>query len=129
MATRTINTSGATGIDQATIDTLKSVMVQGAVIRASHVNSLITLWNNFRNHTHTINDLYGIKELGNTNPSGYAGPPGSSEADTTSVPTSNGVAIAAVTAGTLITSAKHNELRNMFSTQLAHLHTWDDRIA
>jgi hypothetical protein len=129
MATREINTSGATGIDQATINTLKSVMVQGAVIYAVHVNSLITLWNNFIGHSHTISDLYGIKEFGNTNPSGYAGSPGSSESDTTGAPVGLNGAIGGVSQGQAISHSKYNELRNAVAGQLAHYHTWDDRAS
>jgi hypothetical protein len=130
MATRTINTSGATNLDQATINTLKNEMVSGAIIRASHFNSLITLWNNFRNHTHTINDLYGIRDFGDGigNTAGYSDA-GSTETDTTSVATSNGSELAGVSVGTTITSTKHNEIRGAFASQLSHLHTWDDRIS
>lgn len=128
MATRTISTGGASNIDQGTINTLKSVMTTGSIIYASHVNSLITLWNNFNGHTHTISDLYGIRDYGDGvgNP-GYAGSPGSIESDTSGGPVGLNGDIGGVAVGGSITAAKHNELRNAVAGQLSHYHSWDDR--
>ena len=74
-----VTTRSSTGINggydvtnaQNTINYLKAVMVTGAKINASDVNSLISLWNSFNGHTHGLTDLWGLKEYGNTNPGFY----------------------------------------------------------
>lgn len=132
MVTRTISSSNINGGydvggSQNTINYLKGVMVAGAKINASDINSLISLWNSFNGHTHGIQDRYGIKDFGNTNPPGYAGPPdGSYENDTTGGPSLNGD-IGGVGSGGTITAGKINELVNAFAGQGSHYHGWDDR--
>lgn len=76
MAQRTITSSGINGgydvtSAQNTINALKNSMVANAKINMSDINALINLWNAFNGHTHGIQDLWGLKEFGNTNP-GYS---------------------------------------------------------
>jgi hypothetical protein len=122
---------------QATINALQASMVPGTVIYASDVNSLINLWNAFNNHTHGVDDLYGVFDFGDgyDTPNGppvpfttYATPPGSSESTTTDGPSLSGD-IATIGAGGVIYAAKANELVSAFAGQAAHTHTWTDRTS
>lgn len=131
MASRTITSTGINGgydvaASQNTINYLKGVMVQNARINVADINSLISLWNSFNDHTHGLQDRYGIKDFGNTNPSGYATDPGSYENDTTGGPSLNGD-IGGVGSGGVIYASKINELVNAVSGGASHYHGWDDR--
>lgn len=132
MAQRSITSGGINGGydvggSQTIINYLKSVMVAGNKINVSDVNSLISLWNNFNGHTHSISDLYGIYNYGNTNPPGYSSS-GSFENDTSNGPNLSGD-IGAVSSGGTITAAKINELISAMSGQANHSHTWNDRAS
>lgn len=132
MATRSVTTSGINGgynvaASQGVIDTLKVNMASGKVIYASDINSLISLWNSFNGHTHGISDLYGIKNFGNTNPSGYS-TNGNYENDTTDAANLS-ADISGVGQGSLVYAAKVNELVTAFSGRGNHSHTWADRTS
>lgn len=76
MAQRSITSSGINGgydvaSAQNTINSLKGTMVANAKINSGDINALINLWNAFNSHTHGLQDLWGLKEFGNTNP-GYS---------------------------------------------------------
>jgi hypothetical protein len=126
--TKATSNSSVQTLLAAEITTLKTQIKSGEIIRLAHINKLIYAWNLFKSHTHTVIDVYGIKEFGNNNPPGYAGPPGSFENDTTS--DANGVAagIAAESAG-IIGHTKIAEILGRVSSRGAHTHTWDDRTA
>lgn len=132
MVQRTISSSGINGgydvtSSQNTINALKGTMISGARIYASDVNALISLWNSFNGHTHGISDLYGIKDFGNTNPSGYS-TDGNFESDTTGGPGLNGD-IATISQGGTIYASKINELVSAVSGGASHSHSWDDRTS
>ena len=132
MATRSVTTSGINGgynvaASQGVIDTLKVNMASGKVIYASDINSLISLWNSFNGHTHGISDLYGIKNFGNTNPSGYS-TNGNYENDTTDAANLS-ADISGVGQGSLVYAAKVNELVTAFRGRGNHSHTWADRTS
>lgn len=118
------------GTAAATIASLQSSIASGAIVRASHINSIITLFNNFLSHYHTYTDLYGIYNFGDgTGNPGYASDPGSSETDNTSVPVSMPSSVSGVSIGNSITAAKYNEAVNLANNLRSHYHTIDDRTS
>lgn len=118
------------GTAASTISSLQSAIAAGAVIQAAHINSIITLFNNFLSHYHTYTDLYGIYNFGDgTGNPGYASTPGSSETDNTSSPVSMPSAAANTSSGSTITASKYNEAVNLANNLRSHYHTIDDRTS
>ena len=112
---------------QSSIDSLRTSIAAGATIQASHINSLLAIWRSFNDHYHTVDDLIGIADYGNTNPPGYSASgtfsPVNGSKSTSSM---GGTEPADVSVGDLITAAKHEEIRLAISAANDHIHTIDD---
>ena len=115
---------------QNVINDLRNQFVQDGTISAWHMNNLLTLWNVFNDHTHSISDIYGIHDYGDGlgNP-GYSGT-GSYEYESTYGPSNVSGDVGGVTGDVdVITSGKHNEIRDRLAAGGSHYHGWDDRGA
>lgn len=125
-ATRTITSTGIAGgydvnASQNTINYLKGVMVAGAIINASDINSLISLWNSFNSHYHQTSDAYQLATFGNNGDrNNYY------QTTNTDGPNLPGD-IGGVNNSTVIAATKINELINGMANGANHSHTWPDR--
>lgn len=134
MADRSENSSGITGgynvsVNKALIAQLKANMVSGGVIAAQDFNDLVSLWNQFSGHSHTILDVYGIHDFGNTNPPGYGGPPlGSYQMDQSNGPNLSG-GVGGVGQGWVLAASQPNALVNVMAGSGNHNHPWPDRTS
>ena len=115
-------TDPSTGTIQSSIDSLRSSFTAGDSIQASHLNSLLSIWRSFNDHYHTTAD-YAFEAYGNTAPTGTF-------YDTNPESTSRmgGTEPADVSAGDVITAAKHEEVRGAILQANGHVHTIDDRV-
>lgn len=129
MAQISRTTSGMTGPNsstiQASIDSLRGSFAAGAVIQASHINSLLAVWRSFNDHYHTVADLAGINDYGNTNPNGYS-TTGTFNSSNKATAAMGGFEPADVSVGDTITAAKHEEIRVAFQSSNDHVHSIDD---
>lgn len=126
MAQRAVTSTGISGGydvtgGQNTINYLKSVMVAGAKINTSDINSLISLWNSFNGHVHSTSDAYQLATYGNNGDrNNYY------QTTVTYGPNLNGD-IGGIGNTTVISAAKINELVNAVSNGALHSHAWPDR--
>ena len=104
------------------ISWLRSQISSGATVDAVDINGLIDLINGWIGHTHTYDDAYQLATYGNNGDrTDYY------EDKTTS--NTNLSTIGQVSAGSSITAAKHNELKDRCNSLRGHAHTIDDRTA
>ena len=135
MATDTKNTSGMVNYStvQDLLTTLLTNINSGNIITATDINNLISAYNNFIGHYHTVNDLYGIWNYGDGAGTPYSSAGDYENTDPTSALLLNGGSSASsltgVTAGDSITASKHNEIKDAVVALNNHKHTWDDRTS
>jgi len=118
MATTERNPKANTFPSNDPITTLRGSIAAGNDINASDITSLIGLINNWLGHFHTYDDFWQIPTYGNNGDR------------TTYVEDKNAVAIGGsvtgVTAGDIISAAKHNEMRTSVAALGSHFHSIDD---
>lgn len=105
------------------ISTLRSNIASSNNIRATDINSLITLINNWLGHYHTYDDAYQLATYGNTGDRNNYYETKNSSVLGGSVATSN------VSAGETVAAATHNAMRNSVATLASHTHSIDDRTS
>jgi hypothetical protein len=108
---------------------LRANFVQNKVVTASDLNGIIQIWNEFNNHTHNLQDVYGTKSYGNINPPSYPVFPGRAEMTNSVFSSLIGTTIGTVGSSDKVSSQKHNEIRFKLSSGMNHSHLWQDRIA
>lgn len=129
MAQITRTTSGMVGPTSASLQTtitdLKAAIAAGSTITAAQINSLISCWNSFNNHYHTVPDQWYL-QFGNTYQyvTSYDNNPENTSA---SVGTTADISNVLAT-GDTITAALHQSLRTSILSGNDHYHTIDDRI-
>jgi hypothetical protein len=109
---------------QTTITDLKAAIAAGSTITAAQINSLISCWNSFNNHYHTVPDQWW-EAYGNTSPYGTSydnNPENTSASLATSADISTTVA-----SGDDITASLHQTLRSSILSGNDHYHSIDDR--
>ena len=104
------------------ISGLRGQIAAGQTIDATDIQSLINLINAWVGHTHTYDDAYQLATFGNDGDrvDYYE----NKTTQNSGVSTMNGVS-----AGSIITAAKHNEMRNRCNSLRGHDHTINDRTA
>jgi len=111
----------------AGIPGMRNQMAIGATIDATDINVLINLINGWIGHTHTYDDAYQLATYG----VGYGDNPGAG--DRTNYYEDKGTTytnfsfIGQVSAGSTITAAKHNELKDRCNQLRGHSHGINDR--
>lgn len=110
-----------------TINSLRSSMSAGSLVRASDINSLIGLYNTMMGHYHTYTDLYqtGDVDLGGFGNNGDRAT--YTESKNTGGPSSVSSNMGEVTAGTNIGVAKYNEMAGNSRALASHSHGISDR--
>ena len=143
MATITSATGGmvnpASADLQSTINSLLTSVNTGEVVTADQINSIVSLYNSFIGHVHSVSDLYGIFNYGDGLGTPYSSS-GNYEYKNTGTAAdyyywdANGFYVAAgfstlngVSSGDTITAVKHNELANTINGVQGHFHEWNDR--
>lgn len=129
MTTRTIASYGNTFNSgfQTTINNLNNIVATGAVIQASHINSLIMLWNGLLSHVHYVSDLYGVHDYGNTDPYGYGG--GSAQTTQTGIQGNKSALLNNVSVGNPIAKELVNNMVSLGADGFYHTHYWADRTS
>lgn len=107
----------------AIISTLRANIASSNTIRASDVNSLIGLINNWLGHYHTYDDAYQLATYGNT------GDRNNYYVDKNSSVIGGSVATSNVNAGDTVAASTHNAMRNSVATLASHTHSIDDRTS
>jgi SOS-response transcriptional repressor LexA len=104
------------------ISGLRTQIAAGQPIDAVDINGLIDLINEWIGHTHTYNDAYQLATYGNNGDrTDYYE---DKETGNTALST-----IGQVSAGSMISSDKHNEMRNRCNSLRGHDHTINDRTS
>ena len=131
MAQRSNSTSTLVNtIDINTVNNLKASMIVGAVIEASHINTLLNMYNTLLGHYHTYTDRIQEATFG----AGYGDNPGAGdrtlyeESKSTGTPYAISGSITEVAASTIINASKHNEIALKSRQFQNHYHQIDDRI-
>ncbi len=125
MAQREITANSQTGtVDGNTVNSLKASMVSGALITASHVQTLIDMYNTMIGHYHTYTDRYQEATFGNNGDRNLY-----EESKNTGAPINIGSSIGGINSSTTITASKHNELAYNSRVLQSHYHQIDDRTA
>jgi hypothetical protein len=106
----------------APIAGLRGQIAVGQTVDAADINGLINLINGWIGHTHTYDDAYQLATYGdNGDRTNYY------EDKTTS---NTGLStIGGVSAGTTITAAKHNEMKDRCNSMRGHNHSINDRTS
>lgn len=68
---------------QSLINTVKSIIISSGSVKAADVNQVLSAYNTWRQHTHSVSDLRGVDTFGNISVYGggtYAASPTSSAA-------------------------------------------------
>lgn len=121
MAQRTENSSDTSGISYSTanIDTLLNSFDAGDIITKAAVDTLLDYYADITDHQHTVTDLITQKTFGNT---------GSTTSTTDTVTTSASLSSTPADPGTasVVSAAKHNEIRNAVNSLRGHVHSWTD---
>lgn len=124
----TRTTSGMVGPTSASLQTtitdLKAAIAAGSTITAAQVNSLISCWNSFNNHYHTVPDQWW-EAYGNTSPysTSYDNNPENTSA---SLGTSTDIPDV-IAVGDNISATLHQTLRTSILSGNDHYHSIDDR--
>ena len=101
---------------------LRGEITAGASIDAADINGLINLINGWIGHTHVYDDAYQLATFGNTGDrTDYY------EDKTTG--NSGLFGIDQVSAGSVVTADKHNQMRNTCNNLRGHDHVIDDRAS
>lgn len=111
------------GIDY-TLEDINRVLgyfTPGQRIRATHINELLDLYADFRSHSHGLTDIKVKDTFGNTGED-----QSSSVADETGDPINLGSTPSDVSAGTRITAAQHELVKEALNALSTHVHTWGD---
>jgi diphthamide biosynthesis methyltransferase len=126
MAQRTVNHNSISydGPGATAITNLRAKIEAGDVVYAADINTLIGWMNSWDNHTHTYTDYYQQATFGNNGDrNNYE------ESKTTAKHDQDSSDIGTVTAGNLITAAKHNEMKDVANRLRAHYHVINDRTS
>jgi len=111
----------------AGIPGLRSQMAVGATIDAVDINTLINLINAWIGHTHTYDDAYQLATYGVA----YGDNPGAGDRtdyyEDKTTGNSGLPGIGQVGAGSIITAAKHNEMKDRCNQLRGHVHGISDR--
>lgn len=109
---------------QSTVDALVSNMAAGKAITAADVAELVSIYNTYVSHYHTVSDLRGVNTYGNLNVYGS----GVYVAKQSSTPTGKvaGTTPVGVSSGSEITAADINTIIGFINSMRNHNHTIDD---
>lgn len=127
MAQRSISAnSQSTTVSSSTINSLRSSMGSGSLIRASDINTLVTMYNTMLGHYHTYTDLY---QTGNVDLGGYGnnGDRATYEESKTTNAVTGSFIMGQVGSGDPIQVAKYNELAYGSRVLATHYHAISDR--
>lgn len=119
--TETTGTAVGIGYSEVDANNLLAKFEAGKVIFAADINTLLVGYADFQTHTHTVVDTQVKDTFGNTE-----GDQSKSTDRITGDPNGTNILPANPTAGTSITAAKHNEIRNALNSLRGHTHTWND---
>lgn len=124
-------TSGGVTYDanafQNRLNALRSKFVADGMITAADFNELVSLWNIFNDHQHSISDLYGIKDYGDGSGNPGYSTSGNYEADYLYTPSGLAGDVGGVGVGNIIYASTQNALSNALGGGANHYHGWDDR--
>lgn len=119
--TETTGAASGIGYTAAQLDSLLAKFTTGQIIFAADVQTLLDYYSDFQTHTHAVTDTKVVDNFGT-----LAGDQSSSDDENTGNPNGTNALPSDPTAGTTITAAKHNEIRNALNSLRSHTHTWDD---